>query len=187
MMKDGTVQQKHETHHQHQDDEISSSSGTFSTTTTTTTTTTPSSSIDEDDTNMMASLRDAILDVCDDDTKDLRCESRHNKTHVITNKGSFSSSASTSSGESSSLSSSSSEMMMMMQQLFSQTHQGSSAVDASAASSTTGPDESQWRKHGLKHRLKLLDEDRLKGGHDFKIAPQDCSVHRYFQVAHFVS
>jgi hypothetical protein len=52
--------------------------------------------------------------------------------------------------------------------------------------SPAGPDEERWRRHGGAHRLQLLEEDRSRGGQDFPLT-FDCSVQRYFQVAHWVS
>mmetsp|Transcript_2009 Transcript_2009/g.4449 ORF Transcript_2009/g.4449 Transcript_2009/m.4449 type:complete len:728 (+) Transcript_2009:237-2420(+) len=51
--------------------------------------------------------------------------------------------------------------------------------DASA-----GPDESRWRSHGKARRRKLLEEDQRNGGRDFSMT-FDCSVQRYFSVAHW--
>jgi len=49
----------------------------------------------------------------------------------------------------------------------------------------SGPaDESQWRIHGRSRRRQLLENDKSKGGRDFSLS-FDCSVQRYFSVAHW--
>ena len=49
----------------------------------------------------------------------------------------------------------------------------------------SGPvDESRWRIHGRERRLQLLEEDKNKGGRSFSLS-FDCSVQRYFSVAHW--
>ena len=49
---------------------------------------------------------------------------------------------------------------------------------------TSGPDESRWRAYGLARRRKILEEDRKNGGRNFSLS-FDCSVQRYFSVAHW--
>lgn len=46
------------------------------------------------------------------------------------------------------------------------------------------PDEARWRAHGLARRRKILDEDKRNGGREFSLS-FDCSVQRYFSVAHW--
>lgn len=47
-----------------------------------------------------------------------------------------------------------------------------------------GPvDESRWRIHGRTKRTQILEDDKNKGGRDFSLS-FDCSVQRYFSVAH---
>ena len=48
----------------------------------------------------------------------------------------------------------------------------------------SGPDESRWRAHGMARRRQILDDDKRKGGRDFSLS-FDCSVQRYFSVAHW--
>ena len=49
----------------------------------------------------------------------------------------------------------------------------------------SGPvDESRWRIHGRERRIQLLEEDKNKGGRSFSLS-FDCSVQRYFSVAHW--
>ena len=49
----------------------------------------------------------------------------------------------------------------------------------------SGPvDESRWRIHGRERRIQLLEEDKKKGGRSFSLS-FDCSVQRYFSVAHW--
>eukprot|EP00535_Pseudo-nitzschia_heimii_P000559 CAMPEP_0197176548 /NCGR_PEP_ID=MMETSP1423-20130617/2430_1 /TAXON_ID=476441 /ORGANISM="Pseudo-nitzschia heimii, Strain UNC1101" /LENGTH=805 /DNA_ID=CAMNT_0042625931 /DNA_START=218 /DNA_END=2635 /DNA_ORIENTATION=- len=49
---------------------------------------------------------------------------------------------------------------------------------------TSGPDESRWRAYGLTRRRRILEEDRKNGGRNFSLS-FDCSVQRYFSVAHW--
>mmetsp|Transcript_19318 Transcript_19318/g.42014 ORF Transcript_19318/g.42014 Transcript_19318/m.42014 type:complete len:594 (+) Transcript_19318:527-2308(+) len=49
---------------------------------------------------------------------------------------------------------------------------------------SAGPNESRWRAHGMARRRKLLEEDQRIGGRDFSMS-FDCSVQRYFSVAHW--
>ena len=49
---------------------------------------------------------------------------------------------------------------------------------------SAGPNESRWRAHGMARRRKLLEEDQRMGGRDFSMS-FDCSVQRYFSVAHW--
>ena len=49
---------------------------------------------------------------------------------------------------------------------------------------TSGPDESRWRAYGLSRRRRILEEDRNNGGRNFSLS-FDCSVQRYFSVAHW--
>jgi hypothetical protein len=49
----------------------------------------------------------------------------------------------------------------------------------------SGPiDESRWRIHGRERRIQLLEDDKNKGGRSFSLS-FDCSVQRYFSVAHW--
>lgn len=46
-----------------------------------------------------------------------------------------------------------------------------------------GPD-ARWRAHGLERRRKILEDDLRNGGREFSLE-FDCSVQRYFSVAHW--
>jgi hypothetical protein len=49
----------------------------------------------------------------------------------------------------------------------------------------SGPaDESRWRIHGRERRIQILEDDKNKGGRSFSLS-FDCSVQRYFSVAHW--
>ena len=49
---------------------------------------------------------------------------------------------------------------------------------------SVGPDESRWRVYGIARRRKILEDDKRNGGRDFSLS-FDCSVQRYFSVAHW--
>jgi outer membrane usher protein FimD/PapC len=65
------------------------------------------------------------------------------------------------------------------QQQHQQQHQHQHQQDLS------GPaDESRWRIHGRERRIQILEDDKNKGGRSFSLS-FDCSVQRYFSVAHW--
>ncbi|VEU33692.1 unnamed protein product [Pseudo-nitzschia multistriata] len=64
------------------------------------------------------------------------------------------------------------------------THQSNDVLVLPADDLSDGPDESRWRSHGITRRRKLLEEDKRIGGRDFSMS-FDCSVQRYFSVAHW--
>ena len=49
---------------------------------------------------------------------------------------------------------------------------------------SSGPDEARWRSHGLARRRQILDDDSRNGGRNFSLS-FDCSIQRYFSVAHW--
>jgi len=49
---------------------------------------------------------------------------------------------------------------------------------------SSGPDEARWRAHGLARRRTILEDDKRNGGRNFSLS-FDCSVQRYFSVAHW--
>ena len=48
----------------------------------------------------------------------------------------------------------------------------------------SGNPDARWRAHGLERRRNLLEDDIKNGGRDFSLS-YDCSVQRYFSVAHW--
>lgn len=48
----------------------------------------------------------------------------------------------------------------------------------------SGPVDERWRIHGRSRRKQILEDDKSKGGRDFSLS-FDCSVQRYFSVAHW--
>ncbi len=46
----------------------------------------------------------------------------------------------------------------------------------------SGPD-ARWRSHGLDRRRSMLEDDMRLGGRNFSLS-FDCSVQRYFSIAH---
>ena len=49
---------------------------------------------------------------------------------------------------------------------------------------SSSPDEARWRAHGLARRRTILADDKRNGGRNFSLS-FDCSVQRYFSVAHW--